>query len=213
MEPDGPEEAYRSFLSSWGGENARIDRAQVISGTTAYLVRSFDNETLQFSFPVLIQRNLLAESGLDPAGADGAVSALIEQVQEEAEKVPALGPLYGKGTVASTRYRDTIEPYTIIHSDAAIGSGLWKADSRNFCDATGVHLVLRGAIPCPRLSEEREGHRVAMQLADLAEAAGKIIRDYPLRRLEPSWLASLDQKVLRTAGEQPKRNRPRHPAA
>jgi len=195
MEPD---RAFQAFLASWSGDYACIDTAQCIPGTTTYLVRSFDGESLQFSFPVLIPRNLPGESGLDPAGADGAVAALIEDLKAAAGNEPVLGPLSGKGTTGSSRYQDTVEPYTIIHSDAAIGTGLWKADDRNSCDERGVHLILRGALPAPRSSRTPESRRIIRVLEDLAEAAGSLVTRFPTRRFEPAWLASLDQKGLRS---------------
>ncbi|MDD5144235.1 P-loop domain-containing protein, partial [Methanoregula sp.] len=159
---------------------------------TAFLVRSFDGAALQFSVPVVVQRDLLSETALDPAGADGAAAILIERVKGQAEDMPALGPLYGKGIPGSQRYRDTIEPYTVIHSEEALASHLWKADTGNFCDRSGVHLLLRGAIPCP--GGER---KVADALGGLADAIGMIVEKTPLAPIEASWLASLDQKLLR----------------
>ncbi len=158
------------------------------------MIRSFDGEALLFRLPLLVQRNLTDEIALDPAGADGAAAALIERVKEQAEKVPVLAPLCGKGIPGGQRYRDTIEPYTIIHSDDAIGPHLWKADERNFCDRKGVHLILRGAMPF----FDTGGHpQVQDVLADLAGAVGDIIERTPEKILEKSWLASLDQKLLR----------------
>ncbi len=197
MEPDSPEAAFVSFIRTWQGEEARIDTPRCISGTTLYLVRSFDREALQFSFPVLIHRNLPEECGLDPVGADGAAAALIEGIKAEAECRPGLGPLFGKGTTGSSRYRDTIEPYTIVHSHAAIGTGLWKADDRNFCDAEGIHLILRGAVPAPQSSPEPEPRLIIGHLEYLAETVGSLVSRFPRQRLEPAWLASLDQKGLR----------------
>lgn len=197
MEPDSPDAAFVSFIRTWQGEEARIDTPRCISGTTVYLVQSFDREALQFSFPVLIRRNLPQELCLDPAGADGAAAALIEGIKADAEGRPGLGPLFGKGTTGSSRYRDTIEPYTIVHSHAAIGTGLWKADDRNFCDAEGIHLILRGAVPAPQSSPEPKSRRIIGQLEDLAEAVGSLVSRFPQKCLEPSWLASLDQKGLR----------------
>ena len=149
MEPEGIYAAFRSFLSSWTGDGAAVDTPNIIVSTTAFCIRSFDNDALQFSFPLLIRRDLNSEIGLNPAGSDGAVCTLIERIKERAQTMTELGPLYGKGLKSSQRYHDTIEPYTIIHSDAAIGSHLWKADDRNYSDRTGVHLIIRGALPCP----------------------------------------------------------------
>lgn len=109
-----------------------IDTPGILFCTTAFCVRSFDSEALQFSFPVLIPRDLQAETCLDPAGSDGAVCVLIERIKERAQAVPELGPLYGRGLKGSSRHHDTIDPYSIIHSDATVWSNLWKADDRNF---------------------------------------------------------------------------------
>ncbi|AGB03321.1 P-loop domain-containing protein [Methanoregula formicica] len=188
------DEAIGSFLHSYTGDGTQIDSSRVQPGITAFLVRSFDGAALQFSFPVVVQRNLPAEIALDPAGADGAAATLIERVKGQAESVPALGPLYGKGVPGSQRYRDTIEPYTVIHSDETLASHLWKADARNFCDCEGIHVILRGAMPCP----DGDGRRqVADALGGLADAVGTIVEKTPARVVDASWLASLDQKRLR----------------
>jgi predicted ABC-class ATPase len=197
MEPDEWGAVLRSFLSSWTGDNAAVDTPGILFGTTAFLVRSFDGDALQFSLPLLIRRDLLSEVDLAPAGSDGAVCALIEHIKADAYEIPELGPLYGKGIPGSLRYHDTIEPYTIIHSDDAIGSHLWKADGRNFCDQAGLHLVVRGALPCPPGHTERENHRIIHQLSDLAETLGVLVQNAPLPPLRTAWLASLDQKLLR----------------
>lgn len=193
----GPEEAFRSFMSSYSGDNAVIDEPNILAGTTTFLVRSFDHASLQFSFPLLIRRDLPSETGLDSAGSDGAAGALIEHIKERARTIPGLGPLYGKGTQGSLRYQDTIEPYTVIHSDDAIGSHLWKADGRNFCDRTGIHLIIRGAVPSPPSPSVSDGHRVSRQLEDLADAVGTLVRKVPVAPLVSAWVASLDQKLIR----------------
>lgn len=188
--------AFRSFLSAWSGDDAAIDTPGILHGTTAFIVRSFDREALQFSFPLLVRRDLLAETGLDPAGADGAAAALIERVKEQAQRTPDLGPLYGSGIAGSLRYHDTIEPYTVIHSDEAIGTALWKADARNVCDRAGVHLIVRGALPCPPGTTGTD-LRIGQQLADLAAAVSSSVQNAPLPPLRAAWIASLDQKLLR----------------
>ncbi|OPX62512.1 MULTISPECIES: P-loop domain-containing protein [unclassified Methanoregula] len=196
MAPEDRESAFRSFLSAWTGEGAAIDTSSILHGTTTFIVRSFDREALQFSFPLLVRRNLLHETGLDPAGSDGAVAALIERVKEQAQRTPEFGPLYGSGVAGSLRYRDTIEPYTVIHSDEAIGTALWKADARNFCDRSGVHLIIRGALPCPQGSSGSDTE-VERLLADLAQGVSDSIQNAPLLPLRAAWIASLDQKMLR----------------
>ena len=196
MAQEAGEPAFRSFLSAWSGDGAAIDTRCILHGTTAFLVRSFDREALLFSFPLLVRRDLLSETGLDPAGADGAAAALIERVKEQAQRTPDLGPLYGSGIAGSLRYHDTIGPYTGIHSDEAIGTALWKADARNFCDRAGVHLLVRGALPCPPGTVATD-LRIGQQLADLAAAVSSSVQNAPLPPLRAAWIASLDQKLLR----------------
>jgi hypothetical protein len=197
MDDAGADSVFRTFLLSFKGESCAVDTPCILPGVTAYIVRSFDGAALQFSFPLIVRRDLPAETGLDPAGSDGAVSALIERIKEQAPKIPALGPLHGNGIAGSLRYHDTIEPYTIVHSDNAIGSNLWKADSRNFCDRAGVHLVIRGALPWPAGPADPDCLRISGQLADFAEAVGALVQKTPLFPLRTPWLASLDQKLIR----------------
>jgi predicted ABC-class ATPase len=197
MEPEGWDAAFRSFLTSWTGDNSAVDTQNVLFGTTAFCVRSFDYDALQFSFPLIIRRDLFSEIGSDPSGSDGAVCTLIERIKERARTLPELGPLYGKGVKGSLRYHDSIEPYTITHSDSAIGSHLWKVDDRNYCDGPGVHLIIRGALPCPPAQSRNDGHRIFQSLADMAEAIGTLVQAAPVPPLESAWLASLDQKLLR----------------
>ena len=109
-----------------GSARLETERARVPVNT--YLVPSFDRDALQFSLPVLVARDLPGEIGLDPRGSDGAVSALIEGIKAGAEGDRRLGPLHGAGTGFPGRYRDTLEPCTIVHSDSAMGGSLWKPD-------------------------------------------------------------------------------------
>ncbi|MDD5144509.1 MAG: hypothetical protein PHF39_13900, partial [Methanoregula sp.] len=62
------------FLHSYTGDGTQIDSSRIQPGITAFLVRSFDGAALQFSVPVVVQRDLLSETALDPAGADGAAA-------------------------------------------------------------------------------------------------------------------------------------------
>ena len=77
MDSAGTDDVFRTFLRSFKGDNCAVDTPGILPGITAFIVRSFDGAALQFSFPLIIRRNLLEETGLDPAGSDGAVSALI----------------------------------------------------------------------------------------------------------------------------------------
>ncbi|MDD1685719.1 P-loop domain-containing protein [Methanoregula sp.] len=197
METCGWDRILDAFVSSYTGESSAIDTPHILPGITTFLITSFDREALQFSFPLLIRRDLLAETALDPVGADGGACILIERIKESAERVPELGPLYGKGTQFSPRCRDTIEPYTIIHADDAVASHLWKADSRNYCDHEGVHLVIRGALPCPDNRTGLEAPQIVQMLSDLADAISTSVQKTPLPLLKSAWLTSLDQKMLR----------------
>jgi predicted ABC-class ATPase len=197
MDAKGYDAVFSGILSSLGGELYRIDTPAIHSGITAYLVRSFDGDALQFSIPVLIKRQVLSETALDPAGADGAVSALIEQVKGYAERLPGLGPLCGNGTQFPQRYNDAIEPYTVIHSQDAIGSHLWKADGRNYADISGIHFVIRGALPFPPAGPHAETRSITGQLSALLEMTADIVERTPLPVLEAAWRTSLDQKMLR----------------
>lgn len=197
MDDDGRDAILARFLSTARYEGWAPDSPRILPGVNAYLVRTFDGEALQFCFPLLVHRDLLSEIPLDPAGSDGAVAALIEQVKEQAQNIPDLGPLYGRGTQFSPRCRDIIEPYTVIHSDEAIGPHLWRADGRNFCDHEGVHLVIRGALPVPDDCRGGSGKEGVEQLASLAGGISIIVRKTPIPPLESAWLSSLDQKLLR----------------
>lgn len=197
MDDAGEDASFRTFLLSFEGDNCAVDASRILPGITSFIVRSFDGTALQFSFPLIVRRDLLSETALDPAGSDGATSALIERIKEHAQKIPDLGPLYGKGIAGSLRYHDTIEPYTIIHSDNAIGSLLWKADGRNFCDQAGVHIIVRGALPWPAGPADHDNLRISGKLSDLAESIGDLVQKTPLSRLRTPWLASLDQKLIR----------------
>jgi len=197
MDSSGLDAVLGTFLTSRTAGSYAIDTSRILPGLTTFLIRSFDGDALQFSFPLVVHRDFFSETALDPAGADGATWALIEQIKDQAETVPALGPLYGKGTQVSARCRDTIEPYTLIHTDDGVGSHLWKPDGRNFCDHEGVHLVIRGALPGSEHNPERRQRDTLDALSGLAEAISTIVDKSPLHRVEAAWLASLDQKLFR----------------
>ena len=125
----GWQQILPALLERLDQEGAAVDRRRVTWGTTAYLVPAFDRSALQFSLPVLIPRRLFDELPLDPRGVDGAVAGLIEQCKRKARERtdPALDPLTGTGTRFPHRYQAITEPYSLIHSPALIGEGLWKA--------------------------------------------------------------------------------------
>lgn len=199
MAGEGWDDVFQTFLSSSVREGSAVDTLNILPGITSYFVRSFDGDAFQFSFPLLSSRDLLSEIGLDPSGSDGAVCHIIEQIKEHAERIPDLGPLYGRGSQFSLRCRDIIEPYTIIHSDDAIGSHLWKADARNYCDRRGVHLVIRGALASHGKNPRTDSRSIITALSDLAGAISALIHRIPLHPLESAWHVSLDQKQARAA--------------
>jgi predicted ABC-class ATPase len=122
---------FDKWLDAFSCEQGEIDPVNRIPEVTSYCVRSFDGDALLFSVPLLIRRQLLSEIALDPAGADGTVSCLIEQIKQRTDREPALGPLAGNGTGFPHHYDTTIEPYTLVHSDDALATHLWHADTRN----------------------------------------------------------------------------------
>jgi len=190
--------ALKKALEGCTGNGYAVDDSQVIPDVTTYLTPSFDRDALLFSVPVVFSRTPGREFPVDPKGLDGAVHVLIERIKEEAQKVAALAPLYGAGTKFPGRYDATIEPYTVIHSQDAIGMHLWHPDARNFADDKGVHFLVRGALPCPPTpgpNDDRQYLRDA--LLPLLDAMHAIIDTVPARLLERGAERSLDQKLLR----------------
>lgn len=184
-------------LNSCAGTGWTVDAPQVRRDVTAYLVPSFGSDALLFSVPVLFLRQITAEIPLDPAGTDGAVHTLIERVKRRAHNIPALGPLLGAGTKFPSRYDAGTEPYTVIHSEEAIGTHLWHPDDRNFCDESGLHLIIRGALPCPASCTLQAARQVTGTLQDLFDAVSREVEAVPARVMTASWEISLDQKLLR----------------
>lgn len=197
MERAGWDTCLEQFLGIRGGDGWRIDTPHVRKDVTAYLVPSFLNDALLFSFPALFSRRLFDEIALDPRGSDGAVHTLIEQVKRRAPQVPALGPLLGKGTKFPHQYDAITEPYTVIHSDESIGAQLWHPDERNFCDRDGIHLLLRGALPLTSAYNLPASHAVLESLQALAGAVAREVESARVPSLIRGWEVSLDQKILR----------------
>ncbi|MDD1653677.1 MAG: hypothetical protein LUQ64_03940, partial [Methanomicrobiales archaeon] len=199
MHPPSWPDALPGILDHITAEGASVDRSRVSIPVSAYLVPEGDGSALQFSIPVQVGRNILEEFPLDPAGAEGAVAALIEHLKRCVPQVPDLGPLAGAGTRFPGRYRDVVEPYTVIHSPSAMAEGLWKADHRNVAEPDGLHLNLRGALPYPGPAEPGSILRVTETLESLLAATAQEVFHAPPSRLEEEWRNSLDQKGLRDA--------------
>ena len=132
----------------------------------------------------------------DAARNNGAVSAIIEGIKAAAAENGRLGPLRGEGTGFPSRHQDILEPYTIVHSDSAMGGSLWKPDPGNFADEEGVHLTVCGALPDRPL--DRTGlHDVTDVLSGLLQALGEMVLRFPTDALRMAWVDSLDQKLAR----------------
>ncbi|MDD1652335.1 MAG: hypothetical protein LUO86_04805 [Methanomicrobiales archaeon] len=199
MHPSSWPDALPGILDRIVAEGAAVDRPRVRIPVTAYLVPTENRSAIQFSLPVVVGRRILEEFPLDPAGSDGAVAALIEHLKGRVPGVPALGPLAGAGTRYPGRYRDGVEPYTVIRSPTAMAEGLWKADHRNEAGPAGIHLTLRGALPDPGQPDGKGIREVTERLeALLATTADQVFRA-PAPVLEKEWRNSLDQKWLRNA--------------
>ena len=197
MERSDLSSCVKSVLADCSGNGYIVDSQNVLPDITTYLTPTFDNDALLFSLPVLFLRRPDQEFSLDPGGSDGAVHAIIEQIKQDAKLVPDLGPLYGAGTQFPGRYDSNIEPYTVIHSDDAIGTHLWHADDRNFADEKGIHLLVRGALPFPSLGPITCGRDILRPIHDLLDSLHSVVDAVPGRVLESGWERSLDQKLLR----------------
>ena len=197
MEGTGWDGCLEKVLGNCEGTGWMIDAPHVRRDVTSYLVPSFGNDALLFSVPVLFSRDLCGETGLDPAGSDGAVHAMTARITRHAHQVPALGPLVAAGTQFPNRYDAIAEPYTVIRSDGAIGSHLWHPDERNFCDGAGLHLLVRGALPHVPAGTPGDCRRIAETLQGLFDAVLLETESVPARVLAGAWELSLDQKLTR----------------
>jgi hypothetical protein len=62
----GPDACLHEILSLQGDGRWGIDTAHAIPGVTAYAVRSFDNDALLFSLPLIVHRPSCQKSRLTP---------------------------------------------------------------------------------------------------------------------------------------------------
>lgn len=178
------------------GAGGAVDRRRIREGTNAYCVRSPDGTSLQFAMPLLVPRPL--PGGIEPGGADGAVWAIIEAVKRAAGADTRLRPLGGLDTERSARYAAGIEPVTLVHSDAAVGSELWKPDEENIFLPDGLHCTVRGAVPYPGPPGGGAPRTIGETVAALAEGIEEVMRRLPVSDLAAAATLSLDQKLLRT---------------
>jgi len=197
MDRHALEASLKRVLQDCSGPGFSIDNRHIIPEVTAYLHPSFDRDALLFSIPVLFSRCPAHAIPLDIQGSDGAVHVLIERIKQRARQLSGLGPLYGAGTRFPARYDATIEPYSVAHSDDAIGTHLWHADNRNFIDDKGIHLLVRGALSCPPASLPFDARKISEAMYALTETIKDVIETVPDRLLKSAWERSLDQKILR----------------
>jgi uncharacterized protein len=197
MAEPGPDTSLEHILALPGDERWRIDAAAALPGVTAYAVRSFDGDALLFSVPLIVCRPLRSEIPLDMRGAAGVVARIIEHIKKRATSDERLGPLLGKGTRFPHQYASLTEPYTLVDSPAALASDLWHADNRNFADQGGIHLLIRGAVPCPPVFSHLDIARITETAARMCDAVASYAFSLPVHVLEAAWITTLDQEVLR----------------
>jgi len=174
---------------------AAIDLRHLREGINAYCVRSPDGASLQFAMPLLIPR--LLPDGIDHRGADGAVGVIIDEVKRAAAADTCLRPLGGFDTVSPARYAGGIEPVTLVRSDSAVGSELWKPDAENMFGPDGLHCTVRGAAPYPGPPEGKAIREIAETVAALADGIDEVMRRVSPVDLAAAATLSLDQKLLR----------------
>lgn len=190
-------EALLEMLPKMGSSAASPDLSHLREGVNTYAVPSFDGTALQFSFPVVVERDLASEFGYSPEGSDGAVGAIIEYIKSRAGHRVELGPLYGRNVFGAERYRDIIEPCTLLHSERVGDTRLWRPDDHNYVRDNRIHLLIRGAIPWPGTPEGGQCRRVMGELEALISAAGEEAMSVPEGMLREWWRTSIDQKRLR----------------
>ena len=197
MGSDDLKNILRTAVAGCSGDGYTFDHSQDLPDVTTYLIPAFDRDALLFSLPILFFRRLPEEVPLDPRGSDGAVHSVIERMKGKARQDEALAPLCGRGTRFPGRYDATVEPYTVVHSDEAIGAHLWHTDNRNFADGYGIHLLVRGALPSLLSGLPPDTRHLKNIFRDLLDSLAAIVDETPHRTLERAWMHSLDQKLLR----------------
>lgn len=184
------------IVAALDGGRARVDLERLRPPVNTYLVRSLDKTALRFSLPLL----LTPPAGtVGHPGADGAVGVVIEVVKSAVPLEPALGPIAGIGTEHPGHCLYNVEPVTLIASPSAIGTDLWRPDDGNRIDASGLHLVVRGALPYMGPPGPGTGREVTERLSALLEAVDRVASRVPAGEIAAACALSLDQKTLRRA--------------
>ena len=186
------------ILGRENNSDIAFEAGKMNPGVNTYLVRSYDRSALMFSFPALIRCSLLA-GGMFPEkrGYDGAAGAFIEEVKRHSQSIEGLRPLGGFDTGFPQNYSANIEPVTFCRSSFGAGQQLWKPDSGNYLDNTGVHLILSGALPYPGEPSESNIKIIRDQLSGLMESVSGIAFGLDEKKTEKYALCSADQKMMR----------------
>jgi len=198
MSSTGWMEELSRILSQIGDSDAAVDHKRLRPAVNAYLIRSHDGHALQFSLPVVLRDLPPLPRDLPPAGIDGAVHAMIEEIKAHVRDDSALHPLGGIDTTLAARYAAFIEPVTYIHSAEEIGQMLWAPDEDNFIDAEGLHLEIHGAVRYPGPPDAHTRRQVEGMLRALLDSIAGTVGKTDVRKMEGAWLASADQKLLRS---------------
>ena len=193
----GWSELLRGILDICGDGQIHVDLRLFRANVNAYLVRSIDGTALQFSFPLLIPDPPVPTPDLPPEGADGAVLVHIEHIKSRAREFPGLRAIGGLDTQLSAHHAAALEPVTFIHTPGMMGHSLWKADSNNFLDHDGLHLVVRGAIPYPGPPVGTTRRTVVRHFTGLFDDLSDTVQKAPVPRMAEAQVLSADQKFLR----------------
>ncbi|ADN37143.1 ABC transporter, ATPase, predicted [Methanolacinia petrolearia DSM 11571] len=187
-----------AILEEESGGDIAFEAGKMNPGVNTYLVRSYDRSALIFSFPAVIRCGLPGQDLLpDKRGYDGAVGAFIEEVKGHSRSIEGLRPLGGFDTGFPQNYSANIEPVTFCRSSFGAGQQLWKADSENYLDDKGVHVILSGALPYPGLPSEPNIRIIRDKLSGLMESVAEIVFGLDEKKTEKYALCSADQKMIR----------------
>ncbi len=189
--------ALKNIVPTLIGCRAGPDTKHITYSANTYCVRSHSRDELRFCLPLLIRDNGAGAACPDDRGRDGAVWAALEHIKRQVPQVPALAPVGGRGTRHPRHCVAHTEPCTLICTPDGMGEALWKPDSNNILDETGLHITVRGALPYPGAPTDPAQHEVHEALRELCDAIGDAEAAVPPQQVETAVLTSIDQKFLR----------------
>lgn len=189
--------ALKDMLPALTECRACPDTAHISYGANAYCVRSHSREELRFCLPLLIRDTAAGNACPDSTVQDGAVWAALEHIKAQVPRIPALGPIGGRGTRHPRHCITHTEPCTLICTPDGMGEALWKPDRNNYLDENGLHILVKGALPYPGPPTVPAQHEVRENLRALCDATGDAEASVPPRQVETAVLTSVDQKSLR----------------